>query len=29
MLYPQPDGYDPDDIEANLLRNQTAVRVSS
>ena len=29
MLYPQPNGYDPDDIEANLLRNQSAVRVSS
>lgn len=29
MLYPQPDGYDPDDVEANLLQNQTAVHVST
>jgi hypothetical protein len=28
MLYPQPDGYDPEDLDANLLRNHTAVRVS-
>jgi hypothetical protein len=28
LLYLQPDGFDADDLEANLLRNQTAVRVS-
>jgi hypothetical protein len=27
FLYPK-DGYDPDDVEANLLRNPIAVRVS-
>ena len=29
MLYPQPNGHDPEDIEHNLLRNNTAVRVST
>ncbi|KAF8871104.1 hypothetical protein CPB84DRAFT_1754174 [Gymnopilus junonius] len=26
LLYPQPDGHDPDDLDTDLLRNHTAVR---